>query len=131
MTKTEKITYGAIFIVAVIALSLVGVLKFSSPRIAGDSVSPLYLKTMTSTSVAVGATSTTVLAPSGGRVYAIFGNASSTTVYLTLGVGATTTSGIVLPSGTSYVIDSTNQYVGLVTAINPLGTSTVTVTYSQ
>lgn len=133
MTKTEKII-AVIIGIALIASVLMLVPRMEGDNSLGDSGYPLYIKSMTSTSVSIGPQSGTVLSPSGGRIYVIIGNAgtSTQTVYLSLNGGAaTTSSGIILPSGISYTIDSSNQYVGLITAISSSGTSTLTLTYSQ
>lgn len=131
MTKSQKVI-GILLVIGAIASVFLLLPKTSGDQSLGDSGYPLYLKSMVSTAVTVTSTSATLLSPSSGRVYAIFGNTGSSTVFLSLNGGAaTSSSGIILREGISYTIDSTNQYIGAVTAITGSGTSTVAVTYSQ
>lgn len=133
MTKLEKVIAILVVIGLVVSMGFLLVPK-TVDKSLGDSVSLNYIRSMVSTSVAVGPQSTTLLAPSSGRVYAIFGNTGTSTqiVYLSLNGGAaTTSSGIIIPSGSSYTINFNNLYIGGVTAISSSGTSTVTETYSQ
>lgn len=132
MNKTLKqilITLASIIAIAVLTI---GVSFLHINKTLADSGSPnTIIKMSVSTGVTVTSSSTSVLAASSGRVYAVFVNDSSNPIYLTLGPTAVSGSGVRLNAdGGSYEINLSNDYIGVVTAIAS-GNSNLTVTAAQ
>jgi len=83
----------------------------------------------TPAAVSVLATSTTALAASTSRRFALFVNDSDETIYLTLGATAVLNRGIRLNAGGgNYEINSTNLYTGVVSSICASGSKNLLVT---
>ena len=81
----------------------------------------------TNGSVTVGATSTLVLAPKSGRLYALLINDSDETIYLGMGTDAVMNKGIRLsPYGGAIELDGDQPFKGAVRAICASGSKNLT-----
>lgn len=130
MNKTLKNILIASSSMALAALFII--IGLSTQRTLADSGMPNTLKTMTTTGVSVGTTSTAVIPASSGRVYGAFVDDGSSPIYLTLGPTAVDGQGIRLnANGGSYEINLSNDYIGTITAIATPSVANLTVTYSQ
>ena len=129
----EKILMCAVAIM--LGIFIISGYKSTVPKSLGDGSTPLYITSMNvSTNVNVSTTSTSVLAASSGRVYALIVNDSPVPIYLSLNnATAVSGKGVMLPaSGGKYEINGLNQYVGIINAITATtATASVTVTASQ
>jgi len=81
------------------------------------------------TKIAVGSSSTTILAANTNRNFAVFVNDSDETLYLELSATAVMNEGIRLnANGGAYEINLENMYTGIVTGICSSGSKNITVT---
>lgn len=130
----QKITQTLIGILMGITLSMFWI-SFG-PNKEGGSLGSLVAQNYYSIGVNTTATATPVssviLATSTARNYAAIVNSSTTDAYLGFGQPAVVGRGYLLKaSGGTYVIDSSNLFVGAVYAIVSSGTTTFTVLYDK
>lgn len=98
----------------------------------GDGIQGVINYVSTSTAISVSsATSTRLLASGAARVYAIFTNNGTSTVFISIGSPALANRGITLFASSSYDISQKNLYIGQVNAIAASGTPLVTVFATQ
>jgi hypothetical protein len=127
--KSSYILFG-------LAAALLGAFIIASPR---HQAAPALGEvnsiqgTVTNTSVTVSTTTSLVLAPASGRIYAAIVNSGSNGVYLALAptsTQATAGQGIYLaPGGGAYEITLDNHYVGAISGITSTGTSTLSIAW--
>lgn len=132
--ETIKTFFKSIFGAGIVIAIMILTISLTNPKISLGDTATTPIKVMNvSTGPTVSGTSSTVLAASSGRVYAVFVNDGAVPIYLSLnGVAAVANKGIRLnASGGSYEINLSNQYVGAVNAITSSSTAVLTVTASQ
>lgn len=116
-------------IITIINLESVQVKKISTSVALGSSEEARFNNANTQTGVLVGTSSTLILATSTARqfVYLVNDNAS-TTIYLSMNKGAPALlySGIALKAGSSFMINTTNGYIGAIYGVaTQIATTTV------
>lgn len=126
---------NALMILCIVSITLfTGIGAFNAPvetgeaSLGGSAFMNDFPSVSRSTSVSVNPNASVEVAPANvARQYLVISNNGASSVYLTLGSGATLNSGILISASSTYTIDADALYTGTITA-RATATTTVLVT---